>query len=68
MDAILPASALPLRLAAFGRAFRTEAGAAGAASRGLYRLHQFSKVPAGLASQSPRSTRVGVHASRLPAL
>jgi len=44
MDAILPASALPLRLAAFGRAFRTEAGAAGSASRGLYRLHQFSKV------------------------
>lgn len=44
MDAILPAAALPLRLAAFGRAFRTEAGAAGSASRGLYRLHQFSKV------------------------
>ncbi len=44
MDAILPASALPLRLAAFGRAFRTEAGAAGSASRGLYRLHQFSKA------------------------
>jgi tRNA synthetase class II core domain (G, H, P, S and T) len=44
MDAILPGEALPLRLAAFGRAFRTEAGAAGSASRGLYRLHQFSKV------------------------
>ena len=44
MDAILPGEALPLRLAAFGRAFRTEAGAAGAASRGLYRLHQFSKA------------------------
>lgn len=44
MTAILPATALPLRLAAFGRAFRTEAGAAGSASRGLYRLHQFSKV------------------------
>ncbi len=44
MDALLPASALPLRMAAFGRAFRTEAGAAGSASRGLYRLHQFSKV------------------------
>lgn len=44
MDEILPAAALPLRMAAFGRAFRTEAGAAGSASRGLYRLHQFSKV------------------------
>ena len=44
MDTILPAAALPLRLAGYGRAFRTEAGAAGSASRGLYRLHQFSKV------------------------
>lgn len=44
MDAILPAAQLPLRIAGYGRAFRTEAGAAGSASRGLYRLHQFSKV------------------------
>ena len=32
------------RLAGFGHCFRTEAGAPGAASKGLYRLHQFSKV------------------------
>jgi seryl-tRNA synthetase len=44
MDKVLPASALPLRMAAFGHCFRTEAGAAGSASRGLYRVHQFSKV------------------------
>lgn len=44
MDAILPAAQLPLRLAGYGRAFRTEAGSAGSVSRGLYRLHQFSKV------------------------
>ena len=31
-------------MAAFSHCFRTEAGAAGAATRGLYRLHQFSKV------------------------
>jgi seryl-tRNA synthetase len=31
-------------MAAFGHCFRTEAGAAGAGTRGLYRLHQFSKV------------------------
>ncbi len=43
-DAVLPVSALPLRMAGFGHCFRTEAGAAGAATRGLYRLHQFSKV------------------------
>jgi seryl-tRNA synthetase len=43
-DAVLPAASLPLRMAAFGHCFRTEAGAAGAGTRGLYRLHQFSKV------------------------
>ena len=31
-------------MAAFGHCFRTEAGAAGAAGKGLYRVHQFSKV------------------------
>jgi seryl-tRNA synthetase len=35
---------LPMRFVAFGHAFRTEAGAHGLATRGLYRLHQFSKV------------------------
>jgi len=45
MDRILPESALPIKMVAFGHAFRTEAGSAGSASRGLYRVHQFSKVP-----------------------
>ena len=44
MDQILPEDQLPMRLAAFGHCFRTEAGAAGAAGKGLYRVHQFSKV------------------------
>lgn len=44
MDSILSESSLPIRMAAFGHCFRTEAGAAGAATRGLYRVHQFSKV------------------------
>ncbi|GAA6058829.1 hypothetical protein JCM10212_002773 [Sporobolomyces blumeae] len=35
---------LPLKYVALGRAFRAEAGARGADSRGLYRVHQFSKV------------------------
>ncbi|KAL8279167.1 hypothetical protein RQP46_008423 [Phenoliferia psychrophenolica] len=35
---------LPLKRVALGRAFRAEAGARGAESRGLYRVHQFSKV------------------------
>ncbi|CAA3016824.1 serine--tRNA ligase, chloroplastic mitochondrial [Olea europaea subsp. europaea] len=44
MDSIIPESSLPLKYVAFSHCFRTEAGAAGAATRGLYRVHQFSKV------------------------
>ncbi|HMO15016.1 MAG TPA: serine--tRNA ligase [Pirellulaceae bacterium] len=35
---------LPLRLCGISHCYRTEAGAAGRASRGLYRVHQFTKV------------------------
>lgn len=38
------AKRFPLLYAAFSHCFRHEAGGGGAASRGLYRLHQFSKV------------------------
>ncbi|KAK4749488.1 hypothetical protein SAY87_026937 [Trapa incisa] len=44
MDSILPNSSLPLKYIALSHCFRTEAGAAGLATRGLYRVHQFSKV------------------------
>ncbi|XAR48541.1 Serine--tRNA ligase [Bertholletia excelsa] len=44
MDSILTDSSLPLKYVAFSHCFRTEAGAAGIATRGLYRVHQFSKV------------------------
>jgi seryl-tRNA synthetase len=43
-DEILEEDALPLKLAGISHCFRTEAGAAGRESRGLYRVHQFSKV------------------------
>ncbi|MCC6639653.1 MAG: serine--tRNA ligase [Deltaproteobacteria bacterium] len=43
-DEILDEDVLPLRLAGLSHCFRTEAGAAGRESRGLYRVHQFSKV------------------------
>lgn len=43
-DTLLDEDALPLRLAGLSHCFRTEAGAAGRESRGLYRVHQFSKV------------------------
>ncbi len=43
-DEILDESALPIRYVGLSHCFRTEAGAAGRASRGLYRVHQFTKV------------------------
>jgi seryl-tRNA synthetase len=42
--AILEKSALPLRLAGVSHCFRREAGAAGQFSKGLYRVHQFTKL------------------------
>ncbi|KAM7253222.1 hypothetical protein ACFE04_025840 [Oxalis oulophora] len=44
MDSLLSESLLPRKYVAFSHCFRTEAGAAGAATRGLYRVHQFSKM------------------------
>ncbi|KAJ9102996.1 hypothetical protein QFC19_004554 [Naganishia cerealis] len=41
---IIPLSALPLKYVGISHAFRAEAGARGADTRGLYRLHQFTKV------------------------
>lgn len=35
---------LPMKLCGISHCFRTEAGAAGRATRGLYRVHQFTKV------------------------
>ena len=35
---------LPIKLCGISHCYRTEAGAAGRASRGLYRVHQFTKV------------------------
>lgn len=43
-DTILDEAALPIKFVGISHCFRTEAGAAGRASRGLYRVHQFTKV------------------------
>ena len=43
-DDVLAESDLPLKYVGLSHCFRTEAGAAGRASRGLYRVHQFTKV------------------------
>jgi seryl-tRNA synthetase len=43
-EKIFDASELPLKLCGISHCFRTEAGAHGRATRGLYRVHQFTKV------------------------
>jgi seryl-tRNA synthetase len=44
MDEILPADRLPMKVGGISHCFRVEAGAYGRAGRGLYRVHQFTKV------------------------
>ncbi len=43
-DQILDLTQLPIKLAGLSHCFRTEAGAHGRATRGIYRVHQFTKV------------------------
>jgi seryl-tRNA synthetase len=43
-DTILAEDELPITVAGLSHCFRTEAGAHGRATRGLYRVHQFTKV------------------------
>ena len=43
-DAVLEKSDLPIRMTGLSHCFRREAGGAGQYSKGLYRVHQFSKL------------------------
>ena len=43
-EEILDSSRLPIKMAGLSHCFRREAGSAGQFSKGLYRVHQFSKV------------------------
>lgn len=43
-DQILDVEKLPLKYAGISHCFRTEAGAHGKATKGIYRVHQFTKV------------------------
>lgn len=43
-QSILDESSLPIKMAGLSHCFRREAGGAGQYSKGLYRVHQFSKV------------------------
>jgi seryl-tRNA synthetase len=44
IDQLLKPEQLPIMYAGLSHCYRTEAGAAGRESRGLYRVHQFSKI------------------------
>ena len=52
---ILPLQDLPLKVVGLGRAFRAEAGARGTETRGLYRVHQFTKLELFAVSQADQS-------------
>jgi seryl-tRNA synthetase len=54
-DALLDEADLPVRLAGVSHCFRTEAGAHGRESRGLYRVHQFTKVEMFVLTRPDRS-------------
>jgi seryl-tRNA synthetase len=44
MNKLIPNTKLPIRVAGVSHCFRTEAGAPGLKDKGLYRVHQFTKV------------------------
>ncbi len=43
-DSIIPLELLPIKMAGISHCFRRESGAAGQYSKGLYRVHQFTKL------------------------
>jgi seryl-tRNA synthetase len=55
---ILDETQLPIKMAAVSHCFRREAGAAGTETRGLYRVHQFTKVEMFVLSRPEESDRV----------
>jgi seryl-tRNA synthetase len=62
-DEVLLEADLPVKYVGLSHCFRTEAGAAGRASRGLYRVHQFTKVEMFAFSTPERSGEI--HAEML---
>lgn len=62
-DQVLDETDLPVKYVGLSHCFRTEAGAAGRASRGLYRVHQFTKVEM-FAFSTPESSGT-IHAEML---
>ncbi|KAF5388609.1 hypothetical protein D9757_004607 [Collybiopsis confluens] len=54
-DRIFPHRTLPKKVVGLGHAFRAEAGARGADTRGLYRVHQFSKLELFVVTKADKS-------------
>ena len=55
MDDVLDTALLPIKIAGLSHCFRREAGAAGQYSKGLYRVHQFTKLEMFVYSHPDRS-------------
>ena len=55
---ILSLADLPIKVVGLGRAFRAEAGARGTETRGLYRVHQFTKLELFAVSRSAQSEKI----------
>lgn len=57
-DKIIDKEMLPLKLGGLSHCFRTEAGSYGKASKGLYRVHQFTKVEMFIYSKPEESNQM----------
>lgn len=55
---ILTKEQLPIRMAAFSHCFRREVGSSGTIAKGLYRVHQFSKVELFVISHPDQSDQI----------
>ena len=64
-DEILLDSQLPLLIAGLSHCFRTEAGSHGQESRGLYRVHQFTKVELFAVTEARLEASEAMHAKLL---
>eukprot|EP01113_Clastostelium_recurvatum_P033609 TRINITY_DN4462_c0_g1_i3.p1 TRINITY_DN4462_c0_g1~~TRINITY_DN4462_c0_g1_i3.p1 ORF type:complete len:373 (-),score=76.80 TRINITY_DN4462_c0_g1_i3:253-1371(-) len=64
-DTMMDVSRLPMRLVGYSHCFRRETGGMGSASKGLYRVHQFSKVEMFIVSPPDPALAESLHAEML---
>jgi len=60
-DEIIPESALPIKYIGYSHCFRQEAGAYGKYSKGLYRVHQFTKAEMFIYCTPEESEKMHLH-------